>query len=629
MCGFVVTSSNRFSGKINLNDLKKMQSKIAHRGPDDSGLILIDQEQNIQDQQLYDDQQNINVGLAFHRLSIMDLSKDGHQPMVSSCQRYIIVFNGEIYNFKELKIEHFDSNDKFKSSSDTEVILNLYIKYGSKMLQLLNGMFSICIYDKKEELFFLARDRLGIKPLYYYNLNNIFIACSEIKPLISYQELDFDINSKKFSEYLCFRYVAGEQTMYKNIYECSPGTYMYVKRNKISKYCYWKQIKSKPLYNLHNGVNKFIEVFNKSIKYQLISDVEIGTQLSGGIDSSLIVNYAFNSNMNYKKSFSISVNDKKHNENEYINFINEKYSLDGHELQMNHNDIIDNLSKATYSFDHPLSQPNAIGIFLLAKEASKYVKVILSGEGADEVFGGYDRHYIARIFSKLGRLSLFANNLRSKNYQRDGYNLDELLILLSSCSSINEVKSVYNDFNYTEAMQTRKMLFNQNENSSFENFLTYEQSTYLPELLLRQDKMCMAHGVENRVPFLDHNLVEFSKTISSNLKTKLPLFPKKGVSRLNTKYILKKISENLFDREFTYRNKIGFSLPLDLVFKNKTYHDYFTHYAKLLNDYGILDKKIKNEFFYDENISVSDTMKWTLLSFSVWIENINEQRKNI
>ena len=167
MCGFVVTSSNRFSGRINLNDLKKMQSKIAHRGPDDSGLLLVDQEQNIQDHQLCDDQQNINVGLAFHRLSIMDLSKDGHQPMVSSCQRYIIVFNGEIYNFKELKIEHFDSNDNFKSSSDTEVILNLYIKYGSKMLQLLNGMFSICIYDKKEELFFLARDRFGEKPLYY------------------------------------------------------------------------------------------------------------------------------------------------------------------------------------------------------------------------------------------------------------------------------------------------------------------------------------------------------------------------------------------------------------------------------------------------------------------------------
>ncbi len=628
MCGFVTVSSNNPNHRFTIGDLRSMQSKISHRGPDDSGLIFIDENQKINDAQYFEDQKTVRIGLAFHRLSIMDISMDGHQPMISNCARYVIVFNGEIYNFKELRKEYFESSDNFKSSSDTEVILNLYIKYGPKMLELLNGMFSICIFDLKENLFFLARDRLGIKPLYYYYDDSTFIAASEIKPFLRYPGFKFELNGQKFSEYLCFRYIAGEQTLYKNIYECSPGTYMIFKNGKISKHRYWQLSESDPIYNLNEGKSKLIEELRKSINYQLISDVEIGTQLSGGIDSSLIANYAFGAKMNYKKSFSISVNDEDHNEEEYIRYVNEKYSLDSYNLPMYQADLIENLNDVTYSFDHPISHPNSVGIFLLAREASKYVKVVLSGEGADEIFGGYDRYYLARILSNLGQISYFINNLRNKGNRRDGYNLIEILILLSSYSRISEVKEIYNDFNYEEAMGLRKKIFKKTKNSYFESYLTYEQSTYLPELLLRQDKMCMAHGIENRVPFLDHNIVEFSKKISSNLKTNFPIMPLKGNSRYNTKYILKNISENIFNKNFTYRNKIGFSLPLNKIFKNKKFYDYFSYYAKFLNENGVLNRKIENNFFTEENLNISDNMKWTLLTFSVWLKNINDQTKN-
>ena len=613
MCGFVVVRSKKPTSSV---ILQKMQKNIEHRGNDDSGIVLIDKNNNFKIFDSNESNEEFQTGFAFQRLSIQDLSLGGHQPMLSRSNRYLIVFNGEIYNFKELRKDLIKSGHQFYNNSDTEVVLKLYELHGENMLSQLNGMFSLVIFDRLKDEFFIARDRLGIKPLYYFYKDNFFFIASEIKAFKAHPNFKVNFNSDKTDEYLMFGYIAGEETLFANVKECLPGHYIKFYKDKLTITKYWDNNKGNNQSENFGAQEKFINLLDSSINYQLISDVEVGGQLSGGIDSSLITSIAAKSNKSFKKTFSVIFENESINEEKYIDIINKKYCLHENKILMKSRDIVDNLEKATWSFDNPLSQPNAIGIYLLAKEAKKSLKVLLSGEGADEIFGGYDRYNPARIFSKFGIIGQAINNFRSKKMKRDGNDLESLLVCLSSRSKESEIKKIFKDFKLSRAINSRlKILKQEMSGSTFEKFLNYEQKTYLNELLLRQDKMCMAHGIENRVPFLDHRIAEFSKNISSNHKTRLNLMPRKFRLNNSTKPILKNISTDYFGNEFTYRNKLGFNMPLNEVLNNVVNRDYF---VSLIDEANKLDNiDIDIDRIKSINNDQSNFM-WSILALGAW-----------
>ena len=615
MCGYVVVDTKNL---LSLKILRQMQNNISHRGNDDSGIVYLDDFNSLKDSNNEDDTISFYKGFAFQRLSIQDLSISGHQPMIDKENRFVIVFNGEIFNFKELRLDLIHQGYTFASNTDTEVILQLYKIHGVKMLRFLNGMFSFVIYDKLKDEYFIARDRMGIKPLYYYLKDNNFFIASEIKAFLPHPKFTFRANTKKIDEYMMFGYLAGEETMHNNVKQCMPGHFMIYKNNQLFISEYWNSSKKQKYKKNFNFLDQFKILMKSSINYQLISDVEVGGQLSGGIDSSLIASFASKNNTYFKNTFSVIFEDDKINEEKYIDFINTKLNLSENKFLMNADDIISNLEKTTWHFDNPLSQPNSIGIYLLAKEAKKYLKVLLSGEGADEVFGGYDRHYPARILSTFPLLFSTFNNLRSSKMQRDGNSTDSILICLSAKSLKKDIRSIMPEFNFDKAISVRKKIFKDEKDFlKYDQFLSYEQKTYLNELLIRQDKMCMAHGVENRVPFLDHRIVEFSKKISLKEKTSLGFKALLNGSNYSTKKILKDLSKDNFGKEFTYRDKLGFNMPLQEIISNKRYKDYF---ISLIEQVNLLDGINIDINIIKDISSYPSNLMWTIISLGAWLK---------
>ncbi len=613
MCGLVAIFDR---SEINISHFTEMNEEVLHRGPDDSGLVIVRDNTFERIENIKKQNENFQTGFAFNRLSIQDLSKNASQPMISNNGRYLILLNGEIYNFIELRETLIESGHKFKSKSDTEVVLQMYEKYGEQMLDQLNGMFALVIYDIHDRSFFIARDRLGIKPLYYYHNQDLFIVASEIKSIIRHPKVKKEFNSDVLDEFLMFRYVSGKNTLFKNIYEVEPSQIIKFNNNGITKKIYWNINKENSA--LKGDIEELNEILRSSISYQLISDVEVGTQLSGGIDSSLISTLAFPSNKKYGKSFSVIPDIKQYSEEEFIDKVNNKLKLTSHKTSFQLEDIEKFTDKATWHFDQPLSQPNSIGIFLLSKMASSHLKVLLSGEGADEIFGGYDRYCAAKIIESYPNISLLYNSLRSKN-KRDGSTQEEFLILLSATSKSRELKKLIPSFNYNRSIKNRLEMFDSSKNNSiFQNFLSYEIKTYLNELLLRQDKLCMANSIENRVPYLDHRLVEFAFNLSDKEKVSLPFLPFFYDASANTKKILKRYAMKFFDKKFIYRKKMGFSVPLNEFFDQKNRNDYFISVVEDLNKSNLMKDKLPENFLFDKNPYVSVNTKWTIYSFSRW-----------
>ncbi len=614
MCGLVAVFDSDEYGSAHLD---KMCSTIAHRGPDSKGIVILkDNEfQKINS----DEKNNINFkyGFGFNRLSIQDLSNKASQPMISDDERYLILFNGEIYNFIELRNNLIDRGHKLRSKSDTEVILKLFQVFGENMLEMINGMFAIVIFDKNKNSFFVCRDRLGIKPLYYYYDKKRLVLASEIKSILIHSKINPQINYTKLNEYLTFRYISGNETLFKNINEVEPAQKIVFHNSNVRKEIYWNINSS-----LHIGHGKgtlLDSIINSSVDYQLISDVEVGTQLSGGLDSSLIASLAFSKDISKTKSFSIIPEDKEYSEEKYIDYILSKHEFDAHKIKFNIDHFHKYIEQATWHFDQPLSQPNSIGIYTLSKFASNHLKVLLSGEGADEIFGGYDRYCVARIFEKYPFLSSFYNSIRSHKYKRDGSNLEELLIFLSATSKINEIKKINPSCNINNSLGDRKKIFNaSNTESFFKTYLKYETKTYLNELLIRQDKMCMANGIENRVPYLDHRLVEFAFSLKNEYKTSTPYLPIFYNASKNTKKILKEYGLNYFDKEFIFRKKMGFSTPLEEFFNQNDKRDYFYGIIENLNRSGILENKLPCNYLTNSNEMISLNTKWTIYALSVW-----------
>jgi asparagine synthase (glutamine-hydrolysing) len=620
MCGFVgVVDTQGVSDAV----LNEMTGALSHRGPDDAGLLCFDPSTHqFVESTAITENKRYSLAIGFRRLSILDTSASGHQPMISPNGRYAITYNGEIYNFQELRTDLLARGYHFRSQTDTEVILRLYELYGPSMLARLNGMFAFAILDRDNQTAFLARDRMGIKPLYYYARNGCFLFGSEVKSFLYHPVFELALDHRRLSEFFLFRYIAGTDSLLKGVRSLEPGTYMVVGHGQIVSRVYWTIPQHRPELSIFEARTQLTELLENSVSSQLISDVKVGCQLSGGIDSSLVSHWASRHHAGLFDSISVIFEDPRHGEEPYIDHVNRTLGLVGHKATLDVTFMLKHLKRATWHYDFPLSLPNCLGIYLLSQHAREYVTVLLSGEGADEVFGGYRRFYIAAWLSRLRHIPGLVGLSGLEQSMRRFKTIDETLVGLSAFGEPELIHRIYADFNLKHALASRiDILCTTQDNSLLERLLTYEQRTYLVEVLMRQDKMCMAHSVENRVPLLDHRIVELAKRMPTRLKCGVPVIPRGGRSDCYTKIVLKEIAAAVFGRPFAYRPKSYFALPLHDLFASPEFTATYPEYRDALSDLGAFDPAAIDALSREASKlgGSSASLMWNMLALGAWL----------
>jgi asparagine synthase (glutamine-hydrolysing) len=493
--------------------VKRMCDKIIHRGPDEVGYYI-----------------DGNVSLGMRRLSIIDLST-GSQPIFNEDGSIVVVFNGEIYNFKELREDLEQKGHHFSTNSDTEVIVHAYEEYGYECLKRFNGMFAIALWDTNRKELFLARDRIGIKPLYYTMIDESVVFASEIKSILEYDEIKREVDEEALAEYFILRYVPAPLTILKGIRKLEPGSYMVVNGNGVKRKKYWSLDACKSIHkNEAYFKENILKTLKDSVKRRLIADVPLGVFLSGGVDSSTITAIASDFSFEPVKTFSVGFYGSEYDETPYARDVAEYFGTD-HTEEWVDIENVDLLPKLIYHTDEPLADPAILPTYLISKVARKRVKVILSGEGGDEAFAGYDRYsselkayralkYFPNLLKKLvfklgegvneGALKKYLLYLGSRTTQENSYfyrlklrdsghlNAD---ILRTGNEGNNALSLFHSDGDYLNCM------------------LRFDINYWLPDdLLMKVDKMTMANSLEARVPFLDHNLLQLAYGAPSNMK---------------------------------------------------------------------------------------------------------------
>lgn len=587
MCGiFGFWGSEKI--KINKEKLLLANKLLNHRGPDDSGIYINDE---------------LNLGLSHNRLSILDLSDAGHQPMLSKEKDVILVYNGEIYNYLEKKIFLEEKGYLLKGNSDTEVLLNLYLycrdnsKNFQKILGELNGIFAFAIFDLKKKLLFLARDSFGVKPLYYVQNDEYFLFSSEIKVITRLTDelgikAEDEVNLNALENYLSYLYCPGDNTLLEKIKKVSPGEFLQItNKTDILKYKWFCPpiIENKSSKNDILGFTKTKYIkeatshIRRAVKRQMLSDVEVGAFLSGGIDSSLIVAFAKEINPNIK-CFTIDLiggNDYGiENDLPYAIKVAKYFDVPLEIIKIDSEKLSKMLPWMIYQLDEPLADPAALNVYFISKLArEKGIKVLLSGAGGDDIFTGYRRHLAINainIFNiipfgirKFLTKSSFNNPNKKffskrliKLFRSFEYEGNEQLVEMFRWISRNDLKNIFSDKTikslYEDGFIKDEMLnYLQNnflkQSSKITKILALEQRYFLADHnLIYTDKMSMAAGVEVRVPFLDKDLVKFASTIPNNFLQ----------SKTQSKWILKKVAEQFLPKEIVYRSKSGFGAPV-------------------------------------------------------------------
>ncbi|MAZ07790.1 MAG: asparagine synthase (glutamine-hydrolyzing) [Rickettsiales bacterium] len=608
MCG-ICGIYNFDNSIVSEKEVKLMNDEMYLRGPDDSGIF-----------------NRNNLGIGMRRLSIIDLEK-GSQPMFSNDKNIVLIFNGEIYNYIELRNELKDKNYKFLTNSDTEVILYMYKEYGEDFLKRLNGMFSICIFDKKLESLIIARDRLGIKPLFYFLNEKKIVFSSNIKS-IKKNLSNIEISNSNFLLYLSLNYVPNSNSIYKDIKKLKPAHYIKIKNKKVEFIKYW---------NLRLNENELDKKeFEETLKYLLIdsiniqsrSDVEVASMLSGGIDSSLIsILFAKNSNRKIK-TFCLDFLGKNQNENLDADLVSKKINSEHFFNEIDHNIFFSSLKRISSFLDEPISDNAIVPSFIISEMASKKnIKVILSGAGGDELFGGYTRHY--QSFKNLfygalkleNKFSIQISKLLPKNLKNYFFKLNS-----KSLAYANETSGV-NISSLLQILQNDKMqseIIYEIENL-FEPYLKYKNTefkkklmmtdllNYLPEdILSLLDKTTMMNSIEGRVPFLDHRIVEHIFSYKSEI------FQEK--KRSNSKSVLKKIFKKEIPEKILSKEKIGFNVPL------KAWHkENFNFFKKNFSKNDFYDQFFKKNFSLDDNLSNQENagLIFSLNLFDEWLKQNN------
>ncbi|NRP53637.1 Asparagine synthetase [glutamine-hydrolyzing] 1 [Marinobacterium sp. xm-v-242] len=544
---------------------------MSHRGPDDSGIEAIDQ-----------------FYFGHRRLSILDLSASGHQPMQSEDGSLVIVFNGEIYNFVELREGLQEKGYRFKSNCDTEVLLNGFHCYGKRFLDKLIGMFAFVIYDKRDKSFFAARDRLGIKPFFYTQSAHGFLFSSEVKSLVALGEISYDFDEVAFARFFSYRYPLTDKSFLTGIQQLPPGHYLEAKGSDIKISCYWDcdEFIAQQSQDLGEEyyLKRLTELFQSAVKYRTIADVPVGAYLSGGVDSSAVVAQMAGLSRESVKTFTIGFSDERFNEFSFAHEVAEQYSTEHQEILVSLADYIDNMREVVRVKDAPLGVPNEVPLFLMSKELKKKVTVVLSGEGADEIFGGY-----GRLFRSADDYEVLASNEQRntesflKKYGKHTFSsrIEHFKFLYKYVPNEITESLFSSDIDFSELNHKADLpfeaLFERTSKFSYATQMMYAfEKLHLPGLLQRVDATTMGASVEARVPFVDHRLVEFAFTIPEkyklkwrddvNIKDAWGLCGSDISERFDTpKYILKKAFEPKLSSNILYRKKMGFPVPIKQV----------------------------------------------------------------
>jgi asparagine synthase (glutamine-hydrolysing) len=566
MCGINGILHLQSQRKVDERILIKMRDSLEHRGPDDQGLFL-----------------DNNIGFGHRRLSILDVSTAGHQPFLSENGRCSMVYNGEIYNYKEFYPELKSNGFDIKTTSDTEVLMKLFQLHGLKMLNRLNGMFAFAIWDKLEKKLTLVRDRMGVKPLYYSFHNETFYFASEQKALFT-AGVPLKMAQDGLEEYIFNRFVAGENTLYQNIKKVLPGHIMTIQKGgKTISEKWWnlkKEIQNQP--EIKNPVEWFRETFDDSVKMRMISDVPVGVLLSGGLDSSSVLASLHQQKYKDIQTFNMGFKEKEHNESHLAKMMAEKFNYGFHTMQLEDENLYDKLIRSTYFQDEPIMHLSEPHLFAVSQMAKPSVKVLLSGEGADELMGGYVRYKALKYPSLLnsiatfGNIELFAKKPRYEKLSRYAQisKKSELVIYNGSNIYPNDIAETFG-INNAPTNEYRKKIYKEAKSLYPENLrrqaLYFDQHTYLCSLLDRNDRCTMGASIECREPFLDPRLVVGLGSLDDKW-----LFSGK-----KWKFILKKAMEERLPDEILNFRKVGLSAPWgDYITKSHAFKEELESFSK-------------------------------------------------
>lgn len=599
MCGIVGFIDNEEKNKEKI--LKLMMEKIKHRGPDDNGFYI-----------------DNDIALGHLRLSILDV-RNGHQPMISADENFILSYNGEIYNYLEIKKELENVGYKFKTTCDTEVLLNGYDYFGKNILKKIRGMFSFVIWDKKTKELFGARDFFGIKPLYYYKDNNIFLFASEIKAFFPNKNFKKIFNKDLLPNYLTFGFVPTKETFFKKVYSLDPGHYFIYKNNKLKIKRYFKYKFEEKLKTIDEFSSKINIAVKESIEKHKISDVDIGAFLSGGMDSSYIVLLSKPIN-----TFTIGYNEQNYNETNNAKKFAKNLNIKNKSKIINKKEFFKNIKPSIYFMDEPVSDPSIISLYLLSKEASKYVKVILSGEGADEFFGGYNCYKMFCNFKFYDKIPYFFRNCISKLCQylpnvkginfliRRGEKLENNYIGVNRVFNDFELNKILNDnYHNPKNRNLTKNIFIKMKNKSKVSKMQIVDLNFwfVKDILQKADKMSMANSIEVRVPFVDIEVFKIAKD--------LPEYAK--VNKKKTKIALRKAyaQELLTNPE---QEKKGFPVPIREWLKTDYIYDLIKKEFNSLISLNFFNNKKIIKLLDDAHFGIRDNYKkvWSIYIFLVW-----------
>lgn len=604
MCGFVgFTNRIKDDGSV----LNVMMNRIVHRGPDSEGKYVDD-----------------DIALGFRRLSIIDLA-EGDQPMFNEDKTLVLVFNGEIYNFKDLRAELIESGHTFANNSDSEVLLHGYEQWGEDLVTKLRGMFAFVIFDRVNKSIFGARDMFGIKPFYYTVMNGSFIFGSEIKSFLDHPDFKKELNEQALGNYLSFQYSPTEETFFKDVYKLPPAHSFNFKDGKLTKTRYFR-----PEFNETDGVLEYFsdladKAVRESVSAHKIADVEVGSFLSSGIDSSYIAEAA-----KVDKTFTVgfeSPDGDRYNEIHFAKDFAKTIKVENIDKVITPDEYWDTFPKIQYHMDEPLADPAAIALYFVSELASKYVKVVMSGEGADELFGGYRIYQEPVTLTAYDRLPFGVRRIISKicehlpqkhgiNYLvRRGKTIEERFIGNANIFSVKERNGILKSETAKNAPAPKILCDKFYREVSDKDDITKMQYLdinmwLMGDILLKADKTSMANSLELRVPFLDRNVMSLAQTIPLNCR----------VNTKTTKLALRMAAEKTLPKVTAQKDKLGFPVPIRVWLKQEKYYD-----------------RVKNAFispaaqkYFDTNklIALLDRHKsgkedvsrkiWTVYTFLVW-----------
>ena len=608
MCGF-----SGFAGTTEGNEesrkavLKKMMDKIAHRGPDQEGMFV-----------------NQKVALGFRRLSIIDLD-NGSQPMFNETNDVAIIFNGEIYNHLDIRKELIEKGHVFANNADTECLIHGYEEYGVEILYKLRGMFAFVIYDMKKDLIFAARDFFGIKPFYYTTHENNLVFSSEIKGILEFPGIDRELNEEALEQYMSFQYSVLPETFFKGIYKLPAGHYMMYKDGKLEIMRYFNPLMEPAEASeksLGNTIAEIEDLVHETTQAHMISDVEVGSLLSSGVDSSYVV-----SEFPGKKTFTVGFLDKnsRYNEIRYAESLTKELGKENYSKNISSDEYFDVIPKVMYYMDEPLADPSCIALYFVDKLAAEQLKVVLSGEGADEFFGGYNIYHeplslngyqrVPRFIRKgLAALVKKLPDFKGKNFIiRGSKSVEERFIGNANLFSVEERESLLKTkLTHIKPMELVAPFYKQCEGLNDIAKMQYIDINFWlqGDILLKADKMSMAHSLESRVPFLDINVFDYTK--------KMPV--EYRCNHKATKYAFRVAAKRHLPEATANKKKLGFPVPIRVWLKEEKYFNRVKEAfeSDTARKYFEADKLVSLLEEHKNGKADNSRKIWTIYVFLVW-----------